>query len=116
MNTYTQLTYEQRCHIQVLKKTGLSQQAIADAIGVDQSTISRELGRNSGLRGYRQAQAQRKAKDRRTQAQKATKMTAPTVKLIESKLGEKWSPEQVSGWLRETRDVQISYETIYLHV
>ena len=54
MKTYTQLTYEQRCHIQALKKTGLSQQAIADAIGTAQSTISRELRRNSGERGYRQ--------------------------------------------------------------
>ena len=29
---------------------------------------------------------------------------------------EKWSPEQVSGWLREENNIPISYETIYQHI
>ncbi|MES9867856.1 MAG: helix-turn-helix domain-containing protein [Candidatus Thiodiazotropha sp. LLP2] len=39
MSNYKQLTYEQRCQIEALKKSGLNQQAIAGATGVDQSTI-----------------------------------------------------------------------------
>lgn len=53
MNTYTQLTYEQRCQIYTLNNTDFSQQKIADAVGVSQSAISREFKRNRGKRGYR---------------------------------------------------------------
>jgi IS30 family transposase len=43
-------------------------------------------------------------------------MTTTHNGLIESKLIVKWSPEQVSGWLREDQSVDISYETIYQHI
>ena len=116
MNTYTQLTYEQRCQIYALNNTGLTQQKIADAIGVSQSAISRELNRNKGKRGYRYQQAQNKADIRRTMAAKAIKMTPDMIELIESKLREKWSPEQISGWLLEEKEQLLSYETIYMHI
>ncbi|MBV1928447.1 MAG: helix-turn-helix domain-containing protein [Gammaproteobacteria bacterium] len=58
MNTYSQLTYEQRCQISILNKMNSSQQMIARAIGVSQPTVSRELRRNTGQRGYREKQAQ----------------------------------------------------------
>jgi len=50
---YAQLTQGQRYQIAVLKKAGHMQVEIARLIGVDKSTISRELRRNRGLRGYR---------------------------------------------------------------
>ena len=62
---YQQLTYEQRCQIYGYKKIGLSQRAIAKELKVNQSTTSRELARNSGGRGYRFKQAQRKCTERR---------------------------------------------------
>ncbi|MDQ7016721.1 MAG: helix-turn-helix domain-containing protein [Gammaproteobacteria bacterium] len=37
---------EQRCQIYALKKSGMTQQWIADAVGVSQPSISRELRRN----------------------------------------------------------------------
>jgi len=116
MNSYKQLTYEQRCQIYVLNKSDMSQQDIANAIDVTQPTISRELKRNTGERGYRYKQAQKKSKDRRMKAVKAIKMTPEMIKLIESKLRLKWSPEQVSGWLLDERDELLSHETIYLHI
>ena len=116
MRTYTQLTYEQRCQIYAFNNTDLTQQQIADAVGVSQSAISRELRRNEGKRGYRYQQAQNKADMRRTKAAKALKMTPEMIELIESKLGEKWSPEQISGWLLEDHLQLISHETIYQHV
>lgn len=116
MRTYTQLTYEQRCQIYALNNTDLTQQQIADAVGVSQSAISRELRRNKGKRGYRYQQAQNKADIRRTNAVKALKMTPEMVDLIESKLREKWSPEQISGWLLEKHSQLLSHETIYQHV
>lgn len=116
MNTYTQLTYEQRCQIYALNNTGLTQQQIADAICVSQSTISRELRRNKGDRGYRFKQAQLKADFRRLAAAKAVKMTPGMIKLIESKLREDWSPDQISGWLLDESQALISHEAIYQHV
>ena len=113
---YQQLTYEQRCQIYTLKKTGFKQRAIADELGIHQSTVSRELSRNSGDRGYRYKQAHRKATERRKAACKVTKMTPSMVRLIISKLRLEWSPEQISGWLKTTDDKSISYETIYLHI
>lgn len=116
MKNYKQLTYEQRCQISALKKSGMTQGGIAEIINVDQSTISRELSRNMGERGYRHKQAQHKSGERRRTAAKAIKMTPDMIKLIESKLREKLSPDQISGWLLVERGERLSYETIYLHI
>jgi IS30 family transposase len=116
MKTYKQLTYEQRCQIYALSKTGMSQNKIAKQLKVSQSTISREFSRNTGKRGYRFKQAQTSTDTRRLAACKAIKMTTGLIALIESKLNRKWSPEQVSGWLREDQSIDISYETIYQHI
>ena len=48
---YLHLTCEQRCQIYALLQSGHSQAHIARQIGVDPSTISRELVRNTGARG-----------------------------------------------------------------
>ena len=116
MRTYQQLTYEQRCQISALKKSGNSQRKIAETIGTTQSTVSRELTRNTGARGYRYKQAQERTEQRRAEAVQRTKMTPVMVKTIESKLRIEWSPEQVSGWLLNDREELISHESIYLHI
>ena len=61
MRHYTQLTQEQRYQIYALLKMDHSQVEIAKVISVHKSTISRELRRNRGLRGYRPKQAHRLA-------------------------------------------------------
>jgi IS30 family transposase len=116
MRHYQQLTYEQRCQIYVLKKRGYSQREIAKSIEVSQSTVNRELIRNSGARGYRYKQAQERASRRRYKASKVTKMTPNIIALIESKLRLEWSPEQITGWLFKEKQESISHESIYLHV
>lgn len=113
---YNQLAYEQRCQISVLIKSGMSQRMVAKAIGVSQSTISRELTRNTGERGYRHKQAQGKAAQRRKEAVKPTRMIPAMIATIESRLRMEWSPEQISGWLLEKREQLISHESIYLHI
>ncbi|MDP0562503.1 MAG: helix-turn-helix domain-containing protein [Candidatus Endonucleobacter sp. (ex Gigantidas childressi)] len=42
------MAYEQRCQISALKKRGCSQRDIAEIIGTSQSTVIRELARNTG--------------------------------------------------------------------
>ncbi|MDQ7075932.1 MAG: IS30 family transposase [Gammaproteobacteria bacterium] len=116
MRTYKQLTTEQRCQIYALKKSGMTQQWIADAVGISQPSISRELRRNRSQCGYRYKKAQEISEQRRKAARKALQMTPEMIELLEEKLSEKWSPEQISGWLLEERGLSLSYETIYLHV
>ena len=116
MKTYKQLTYELRCQIYALNKTGMSQNKIARQLNVSQSTISRELLRNTGKRDYRIKQAQTSTDIRRLAACKAIKMTTSLIALIELNIIEKWSPQQISGWLREEQSIAISHETIYQHV
>jgi IS30 family transposase len=116
MKTYKQLTYEERCKVYALNKSGMSQNKIAQQLNVSQSTISRKFTRNTGLRGYRIQQAQRLAQQRRADASKAIKMIATLIELINLKLDDKWSPEQISGWLELNKASNISYETTYQHI
>ena len=65
---YKHLTYAQRCQIPALLKRKIPQEVIAHDLGIHRSTLMRELNRNSGLRGYRHKQAQRKRESRRSTA------------------------------------------------
>ncbi len=116
MKKYHPLTAHQRYQLAALRKEGHAQHTIAANLGVHPSTISRELGRNRGQRGYRPRQAQHKADHRRQQAAKAVKRTPQLVAQIEEKLRLEWSPEQISGWLARTGGVSLSHEWIYQYV
>jgi IS30 family transposase len=99
-----------------LKSTGISLHNIAKQVCKDVSTISREIARNTGGRGYRFNQADNAASARRSKAsQTSTKMTEELTVTIDSRLSEDWSPEQISGRLK-LEGVLISHESIYLHV
>jgi IS30 family transposase len=56
--SYTQLTQEQRYQIYALHKAQFNQTQIATEIGVHKATVSREVRRGRGERGYRPKQAQ----------------------------------------------------------
>jgi hypothetical protein len=88
-------------------QSGHSQAHIARTIGVHSLTISRELVRNTGARGYRFKQAHDKASQRRKEASdKPRKMTPDLVELVEQKLTQEqwssWSDQRPSGegWRR----------------
>ena len=115
MRQYTQLTREQRYQIYALRKAGLSQKEIAQILAVHKSTISREIRRNSGQRGYRPKQAHRFAESRRASAVKS-RITPDTWNLVKQLLREDWSPEQISGWLKREYRIAVSHETIYQFV
>ena len=98
MRRYTQLTREQRYQIYALKKAGHSQNKIAELVEVHKSTISRELNRNAGQRGYRPKQAHLISQQR--DKKKGHKRIRPeTWFQIESRLKQLWSLKQISGWL-----------------
>ena len=114
MSTYKQLTYEQRYQIKALLDTCTPQEKMAEVLGVSPSTISRELNRNKGKRGYRPKQAHEKAIARRKGKSKV-RLSAEIWALVETKLQEDWSPEQVSGCLKMNM-ILVSHERIYQYV
>ena len=114
MRTYTQLTQEQRYQIYALMKMGHNQTEIANCIVVDKSTISRELKRNQGQRGYRPKQAHNLAMSRRRQG--PCRIQAGTWAIIDEKIRLDWSPEQISGWLLKHHQIQVSHEWIYQYI
>ena len=91
---------------------------IAQGLGRAPSTVSREIRRNGGRQGYRANQADRRTWERALRP-KPCRLALHT-KLrwrVAQKLALQWSPEQVSGWLKQEfptdQDMQISHEAIY---
>lgn len=115
---YRHLAYEQRCQIYALKKSGKNQAEIAKHLGISQSTISKELKRNIGKRGYRYKQANIKAIKRRSITSSIKrKMTPSLTTFVEKEICEnQLSPEQISGILKLKHNVNISHESIYRHI
>ena len=116
MKSYVQLTHSERYQIWALKKAGKSTKMISVDLDRDESTIYRELKRNTGGRGYRPQQAQKLSESRKREARKAYKFNTDLRIKVDSKLQLKWSPEQISGWLKKCKKTRISHERIYQHV
>ena len=97
---------------------GVSLRSIAGSLGRAPSTISRELGRNGGLRRYRAAAADKRAWTRALRPKPCKLGTHEELRqLVAARLYENWSPEQIAGWLKHTypgnEANQVSHETIY---
>ncbi len=111
---YKQLTSEQRYYIYLRKQAGSTQKSIAEAIGVSESTICRELQRNSEANGgYNFIKAHEKSINRRKRTPgnraKPPELVWRVKQLI---IEEQWSPAQISGYLKKD-GIKISHETIY---
>ncbi len=65
---YRHPAFDERCRIYALRKSGLSNGAVTRHPGRHPATISREIRRDGGGRGYRRGQARRKATERRSGA------------------------------------------------
>ena len=115
--SYKQLDILERQRIYFLRKQGFSLRKIAEDLSRSPSTISREVKRNSGGRGYRFAHAQRKARQRGVAASSVPrKMTERMWSIVEEKLSFQWSPDQISGRFKLSAVVSVSAEWIYRHV
>jgi IS30 family transposase len=111
---YKQLTSEQRYYIYLERQKGSTQKSIAEAIGVSESTVSRELRRNGGRNGsYNFQKAHDKAMERRHREPGNRKKPPELIWRVKQLImDEQWSPAQISGYLKK-EGVQISHETIY---
>ena len=103
--SYIHLTIEKRSQIEVLRKEGYSVRRIASLIGVHHSTVARELNRVEGE--YSVIKAQQLAISNKG---RPTKLTPQLAALIESRLQQTWSPEEIVG--SELVGV-LSFKTIY---
>ena len=97
-------------------RQGNSHSEIADALGFHVSTISREIHRNSGQRGYRPKQAGAFAAERKARQRKRPKIVGSLAVEVEARLRMLHSPEQISGSLRRENSETISHETIYRYI
>ena len=113
---YTHLTRDERYQIAILLKAGHKQSEIARIMNRHPSTISRELGRNKGQRGYRPKQAHEFSQARMRACENGRRVCPDTWAFAEAKLAELWSPEQISGYLQTTSQPGISHETIYQRI
>ena len=116
MGHYRQLTLEERYQISALLELGIKQEQIALKLNRPASTISRELGRNTGINGYDAKTAQRLSDTRRRTATKANKRIPEVINWVNAQLLEDWSPEQISGSMKEMEYPLVSHEWIYQHI
>jgi IS30 family transposase len=114
---YSHLSYEQRCMIYPLKKSGSNQSQIAKEIGVHRSTVSRELTRNlskfTGSCSYKPDYENTYAEERKKYKPKCVKMTLALKDKIINMVKQEWSPEKISGYAKKHNLFNISHETIY---
>ena len=89
-----------------------SQTQIAELLERDKSTISRDLNRNRGLRGYRPKQTHELAVVRRY-AKASAHIDNQVCEQVEAMIRLEWSPEQIAGRLEREQGVAISHEWIF---
>lgn len=116
---YTQLSLVQRYQIEAFIKAGMKQKKVASELGVDPSTISRELQRNTAQRGrtagsYLASNAQRRTDQRHHYKPKLVKFSlAMKEQAVKWLSVEKWSPELISVKGKEIGNCPISHEWLY---
>lgn len=110
------MTAIDRGKIEALLSEDKKQIEIARVIGVDRSTISREIKQRSTPEGYRAEYAQRHYEQSRARCRQKKKMISfARQKYVTSKLQLGWSPEQISGRLKQEgrEEIYVCPETIY---
>ena len=113
---YKQLTPEERYGLKAYMQAGFSISQIAKELMVHKTTLYREIKRNTGRRGYRPKQANMKALERRHYSKKKSRLTTDLIARIVYLLRLDLSPEQISGYLKNNHNINISHETIYQYV
>ncbi len=97
---------------------GSSLRQIAHQLRRAPSTISREIARNGGARRYRAWVAYMRALQRAQRPQRCLLARHERLRrVVSEKLRQRWSPQQISGWLvrqfADDKSMRVSTETIY---
>lgn len=113
---YNHLTTSEREKILVLRTAGLSITAIAERLGRNKSTVSRELSRNTSNGEYWPSKADENYHERRKNCKPRKKLEDKALlNHVRTRIvTAQWSPEQIAGRLEEQYGAcVISYATIY---
>jgi IS30 family transposase len=97
---------------------GESARRIAAGLRRPVCTVTREIARNGGPSAYRAAEADASAWDRARRPKRCRLAAHPQLRyLVAGQLAADWSPEQISGWLKQqfptNPGLHVSHETIY---
>ena len=112
------LSLAEREEIALAVAVGESAAVIARRLGRSTSTVTRELARNGGRRGYRAVRADAGALQlaRRPKLAKLARCSRLRGE-VERRLAQRWSPQQIAARLRfdfpDDREMRVSHETIY---
>lgn len=113
--TYKRVTEQERRLIDEWRREGCKIREVARRLRRCAGSISRELTRNRGKKGYRWQQAHWKAQQR-ARRPGPRRWTAPVCADAERRLREGWTPEIISGRARLEGRPWVCKETIYKHV
>lgn len=124
-SNYRHLNEHDRVRIEVFLNEGKSQYEIAHILGVNRSTVSREIKKRGGiLRGYTADYAQKDYKGCKSKCGIKRKIeTHPVGSYIIDRLKAGWSPETIAGRLKREinegkrmSDEYVCHESIYQFV
>jgi IS30 family transposase len=114
--TFKHLSKEERFVIEKLFVAKVRVREIARFLLRSPNTVSRELSKNSVNGQYLANKADRRAYWKRYQSKKQCLKVAMDrflCRFVEKKLRDKWSPEQISGYLRVEMNINCSTKCIY---
>ncbi len=115
---YSHFTKDERNEISILLKKGYSHQDIADVVGKNRSSITREITRNKNKKDYDPSKAHHRAYVKRKyskyQGMKVVENTE-LEKYIKEKMKCYWTPEEISGRLKFKNNNQTVISTLGIY-
>jgi IS30 family transposase len=119
--TFKQLGLNEREQLDVLRRSGLTLNEIAQKLGYHKSTISREIKRNSSNEYgcYVSSQANNRSIHRKSESNRHERLKDPRIiaYVREKILEHDWSPEIISGRIsHDLPGLAISHEAIYQYI
>jgi IS30 family transposase len=115
MKNYNHLSEEERNKIFILVNRKKSIREIAESLGRNPSSISREIKKNHGKKRYRSHKAHDRAIEKHHSSHKHTRLKSNVLRVeVEKMLYAGWSPEIISGRIKKESILpRISPEAIY---
>lgn len=113
---YRHLSFEERFVIEVMYRADTVVRRIAEFLDRSPNTIAREIKKNTVKGNYTAEKAKQKASARRWRVKEQCLKVAMDAFLsvfVEEKLGKKWSPKQISGYLKREYGIICSAKAIY---
>lgn len=112
---YSHLSRDERFVVEKMQRAGSSVRQIARVLSRSPNSISKELRRNKVKGRYDTDRAQQKAQVRRATSKRDCMkvVTGKYEKIVQEKLTMKWSPRQISAYMKQEYGIILSAKAIY---